>query len=175
MDVVEIVYISFSAVSACLSFAVVLTGLFWPGLMLSKCRPFSNILFFISLCDFLGSISNSFGFPPNGSQLCSAQSFFYLYFIPASWIWTLLLVYQLRTLILFKTLYISRKSMHIICWSIPLIPALLPLSTNYYGQDDGLNEASHCALGGNVRLKFLWMITCDTGLAFICIVLMAIL
>jgi len=64
--------------------------------------------------------------------------------------------------------------MHFICWTIPLIPALLPLSTNYYGQDDGLNEASPCALGGNDKLKFIWIITCDTGLAFICIVLMAI-
>jgi len=64
--------------------------------------------------------------------------------------------------------------MHIICWTIPLIPALLPLSTNDYGQDDGLNEASHCSLGGNERLKFLWIVTCDTGLAFICFLLMAI-
>jgi len=169
-----IIYTSFSAVSAAFSFSVVLTGLFWPGMMLSKCRPFSNILFFISLSDFLGSVANSFGFPPNGSKLCSAQSFFYLYFLPASWLWTLLLVYQLRTLILFKSLNLSLKWMHIICWTIPLIPTLLPLSTNEYGQDDGLNEASPCVLGGNEKMKFLWIIASDTGLAFICFVLMAI-
>ena len=170
----ESAYIALAALSAALSLLVVMTGLFWPNYMLSKNRPFSTVIFFISLCDFCGSIINCLGFPQNGTDRCNFQAFGYLYFIPASWLWTVMLVYQLRTLIIFKRIQLSLNWMHFICWGVAFIPALLPLSTNPYGQDDSLEGNSPCAFGGNSTSKFLWITTCDTGIAFLCFVLMTV-
>ena len=168
------VFIALAALSGFCSLTVVLTGLIWPTFMLSKSRPFSTVIFFISLSDLLASAINCLGFPQNGTNICSFQAFGYLYFIPASWLWTLMLVYLLRTLIIYKTIHLTLNWMHVICWSVPVIPAFLPLTTNPYGQDDSLNGNTPCVLGGNPTTKFLWITSCDTGLAFICFVLMTI-
>eukprot|EP01036_Dinobryon_divergens_P026098 gene26095-34706_t len=39
------------------------------------------------------------------------------------------------------------SQVHAICWTIPLITSLLPLTTNSYGQDDFINGYSPCVLG----------------------------
>jgi hypothetical protein len=153
---------------------VVVTGLLWPGFMLSKNKPFSTMIFFISCCDLLGSLANCIGFPQPGTASCSVQAFFCLYFIPASWLWTAMLVYQLRNLIIFKQISLTMTHVHIICWTIPLITSLLPLTTNSYGQDDFINGYSPCVLGGDVTSKLLWISTCDSGLSLILVILMAI-
>ena len=164
-------YIALGALSALLSCFVVLTGLIWPKYMLSKNRPFSTIIFFISFCDFCGSILNCLGFPSNGLA-CEFQACGYLFFFPASWLWTLMLVYQLRTLIIYNNIRLSVNTMHFICWSIACIPALFPLTTNPYGQDDNLEGNTTCTLGGNIRTKFIWKTVSVSGLAFLCFVLM---
>ena len=170
----EFIFIFLSAISAVFSLLVVLTGIIWPNYMLSKNRPFSAVIFFISFSDLFASIFNCFGFPQSGTELCSAQAFGYLYFIPSCWLWTLLLVFLLRTVIIHKCIQLSFTWMHCICWSIPLIPTFAPLSTNRYGQDDSLNGNAPCVFGGNVNSKYIWIVTCDTGLAFLCFVLMII-
>ena len=174
MDVYEEIYIFLAFLSALFSLMVVLTGLIWPGIMLSKSKPFSTIVFFISFADFCGSILNCLGFPSNGSDMCSLQACGSLYFAPASWLWSMVLVYQLRTLIIFKSINLSMKWLHFICWSIPLIPTFLPLTTNPYGQDDSLNGSAPCVLGGNSTTKFIWLNTTKSGLAFLCFFFMII-
>ena len=165
-------YVAMAALSTVLSSTVVLTGLLWPKYMLSKNRPFSNVIFYISLCDFCASFLNCLGFPSDGI-ICNFQSFAYLFFFPASWLWTLMLVYQLRTLIIHKNIRLSINSMHVICWTIACIPALFPLTTNPYGQDDGLEGNTTCTLGGNPQTKFIWKTVSVSGLAFSCGVLMS--
>ena len=174
MSVQEIIFTLCSAISACFSLVVVLTGLLWPRFMLSKHRPFSKMIFFISCCDLLGSSANCIGFPRSGSISCSIQAFFYLYFIPASWLWTAVLIYQLRSLILFKQISLAMTYVHAICWSIPLITSLLPLTTNPYGQDDFENGFSPCSLGGDRTTRLLWISTTDSGLSFMLVILMTI-
>ena len=142
--------------------------------MLSKNKPFSTMIFFISCCDLLGSLANCIGFPQSGSISCSVQAFFCLFFIPASWLWTTVLVYQLRNLIIFKQISLTMTQVHAICWIIPLIISLLPLTTNPYGQDDFINGYSPCILGGNATSKLLWISTCDSGLFLILVILMTI-
>ena len=173
MIIQEIIFTLTSAISATCSLVVVMTGLIWPRFMLSKHRPFSTMIFFISCCDIVGSVGNCIGFPQNGSTACSVQAFFYLYFIPASWLWTTMLVYQLKTLILSKQISLTMTHAHAICWSVPLIASCLPLTTNSYGQDDYLNGYSPCVLGGNSLAKLLWISTTDSGLSFMLVILMA--
>lgn len=167
-------FIFLASLSAFLSSLVVLTGLIWPGIMLSKCKPFSTIIFFISFADCCGSIINCLGFPQNGSSICSIQACAALYFAPASWLWSLVLVYQLRTLIIFKSIQLSMKWTHFICWSIPLLPTLLPLTTNSYGQDDSINGSIPCVLGGDRTTKFIWIGATNVGIAFLSFVFMVI-
>ena len=174
MNIPEIIFIASSAFSAVFSLVVVVTGILWPRFMLSKNKPFSTMIFYISCCDLLGSSSNCIGFPQRGSVFCSVQGFFFLYFIPASWLWTTMLVYQLRNLILFRKIRLTMTQVHAICWSIPLITSCLPLTTNPYGQDDFVDGYAPCVLGGNTFSKLLWISTCDTGLSFILVVLMAV-
>ena len=85
-----------------------------------------------------------------------------------------MLVYQLRTLLISKSLHISMSWIHVICWVIPLILSLLPLSTNPYGEDDFSSGDLACDLSGNVTSKFIWLDVCMSGAAIVCFILMAI-
>ena len=175
MDSTQVAYIFLASLSAFLSLMVVLTGLIWPEIMLAKSKPFSTIIFFISFADFCGSVMNCLGFPLKGSDMCSTQAAVGIfYFTPASWLWSLMLVYQLRTLIIFKSIHLSINWMHFLCWSVPLLPTFLPLTTNSYGQDDSQNGFVPCTLGGNPTTKFIWIDTVRTGIAFLCFFFMTI-
>ena len=164
-------YISLSAISMFFSAIVITSGLLRPS-MISPKRPFTHIIFAISLCDFLGSIGNVLGFPRNGSVACTVQAFLYLFFFPASWFWTAALVYQLRCVAIHNKIWLRVRYLHMLCWTIPLILALAPLSTNTYGQDDYLEGSSVCNVGGNSLKAYNWSLG-DTGSEFLlCFVLM---
>ena len=173
INVSETIFIVLAALSGSFSLLIILTGCFWPRVMLSKSRPFSKTVFFISICDFCVSIFNCLGFPLNNSDQCSIQAAGLFYFSPTSWLWTTMLVLQLKNLITFKTIHVSMFWMHCICWSIPLFFLLLPLSTNGYGTDDTQNGKYPCDLSGNPATKYVWIDTCSTGAAFMCFLLMA--
>lgn len=81
----EMAYMLFAYFSALCSGLIVLTGVVFPSMMLTTSRPFSHIIFFISLSDMVGSISQGFGFPDSGSTICSVQAFLFLFFMPSSW------------------------------------------------------------------------------------------
>eukprot|EP01038_Epipyxis_sp_PR26KG_P006873 gene6873-9414_t len=146
------VFVTLSVISAFLSGLVVLTAMFSSMMMLSSTRPFSHIIFFISLCDMLGSVGNLFGFPQNRTPQCSIQGFMLQFFFPASWMWTAALVYQIYCMIVYNKLWISLYMVHFICWIIPLCFALIPLSTNHYGVIGKL-AGNPCHLGGNVGIE----------------------
>lgn len=71
-------------ISTLLSAAVVLTALFFPSLKaLSTRRPFSHLLFFISVCDLIGSFANVIGFPETGGNWCFIQAVLFSSAMPA--------------------------------------------------------------------------------------------
>lgn len=148
----SIVFASFGLVSAIISGIVVLTGLLSFSKTLSPSRPFSYIIFFISFADLIASIGFSLGYPNDDTDLCSCQSFLILYFTTATWVWASILIYQLKSLILYKKIFISIKLMHVIAWTIPLIPAVLPIITNTanYGIDDNYSGATNCNLKSSI-------------------------
>ena len=169
----EIMLIAGGSLSALCSGSVVLTGLMFSKTMLNRTHPFSNMIFFISLCDLLGSIAISLGYPADGTDDCRAQSFMLFFFFPASWMWTTALVYQLHSMMFYKKLKMSMFSLHCICWSISLMVALLPLSENEYGQDDDLVERSVCYLkSSHKQRKFWWLFGLYNGLLIVCVLLM---
>lgn len=169
----EIVLITGGVISALFSGSVVLTGIVFSKTMLSRTHPFSNMIFFISLCDMLGSIAMSLGYPD--SDECKVQSFFLLFFFPASWLWTTCLVYQLRSMMFYKKLHLSMFTLHCICWSVSLLVALLPLSQNQYGEDDDLEDRSVCYLASTDKhRKFWWLFGLYFGVLLVCVLLMLV-
>ena len=169
----ELLLVVGGSIAAAFSGFVVLTGLVFSKTMLSRTHPFSNIIFFISLCDFVGSIANTIGFPDSDSVSCRAQSFMLFFFFPAAWLWTSALVYQLRSMMLYKKLHISMFTVHCVCWSLALCVAMLPLTEDTYGQDDDLAGRSVCILASHdKRRKYQWMFVLFYGMLIICITLM---
>lgn len=88
--------------------------------------------------------------------MCTAQAVMFLFFFPASWTWSVALVYQLRCVLRFKKLWFTVAPLHFFCWGIPLVLLFLPLLTpTQFGQDDGYNGKSPCTLSG--KDSKLWM------------------
>ena len=85
-----------------------------------------------------------------------------------------MLVYQLKTLLILKMLPIPMIWIHGICWGIPLVLSLLPLSTNPYGMDDYANGDVACDLSGTRTSKYIWLDLIVSFVAVVCIILMAI-
>mmetsp|Transcript_4004 Transcript_4004/g.6297 ORF Transcript_4004/g.6297 Transcript_4004/m.6297 type:complete len:325 (-) Transcript_4004:482-1456(-) len=171
----EDIFVTCAIVSSSLSTLVVLTGIVFPRLMLGRNHPFSNIIFFISLSDLGASIANCFGYPEDGqSALCQAQSFMIAFFFPASWAWIAALVYQLRCMLLFKRLYLSVETLHVICWSVGVLTSILPLSQNEMGEDDEESGDGVCIYRNtdSEETKFLWVLFLFYGVFFILLLAM---
>ena len=54
-EILEIIFIAGAGVSVVASAMVILTGLVFSEIMLAKYRPFTKMVFYISLADFFGS------------------------------------------------------------------------------------------------------------------------
>lgn len=152
----ENLFILFGSISFALSSLVVLTGLVFTSMLQSR-NIFSYCLFFISLCDMVGSIVYILGFPRNGTIVCEFQAFLFVFVVPSSWLWTAALVFQLRCAVIYKRIWLSATSLHLIVWGLNLLLTLLPLSTNAYGQDDAVIDTT-CDFRGNKRFKDVWLV-----------------
>lgn len=171
------IFSAFAQLATIASGSVVLTGILFPSLLLNVERPFSYAVFFISLTDLMASFGSTLGYPTHNGPKCTIQTILTFYFYPASWIWTTLLVYQLRYLIIFKALGISIRKMHFIAWTIPFIPLLLPLSYDNmsYGTDDAVAGLGSCGFHNpdHERAKYVWVLCLYWGMAFLSFILMA--
>ncbi len=169
---ISIIYICCSVISALVSGIVVLSGLLFPSMFFDPTRPISHIIICISLADFIASIGNSLGFHSNESAICQVQAALYNYFLPCSWIWTAILVYQLSCLIITKKMWLKYREMHILGWGLGLIPALLPLTTNTYGNDDAFAGEAPCNYAGDRETKLIWLYAVFLGLPLVTFLLM---
>ncbi|KAJ1428025.1 hypothetical protein B484DRAFT_72155 [Ochromonadaceae sp. CCMP2298] len=169
----EALFIAGATGSAAFSFSVVLTGLVFPKIILSAQHPFSNIIWLISLSDMIASISFCFGFPTQGTHLCEAQSILMLFFFPASWLWTVALVFQLYSMSVYRRLCIRMFPLHCIVWSVSLLVLTLPLIENRYGNDDELSGHVICTLNGRQQRNHLeWMLGIFNGVLGLCVAFM---
>ena len=165
----------FAQISSFFSLSIIVSGLVFPHVLLTFKRPFSYAIFWTSVADFLGSIGGTFGYASPGDGKCVLQSILRLYFYPASWIWILILVYQLRNLLIFKELGLKPREMHLIAWLVPLIPLLLPFSSGNmsYGTDDRVSGQYPCSWSSNHEAsKYVWIIAVYWGLVLFCFSIM---
>lgn len=168
----EDLFRAMSGFAALASGSVVGTAILCPEVLLNDDRPFSQLVFFISFSDMVGSLSFTLGFPSNGTFQCTAQSFFSLVFFPASWLFTTAMVFQLRCALISKGLWISNRwIIRGLCIS-SLVCAFLPLSTNEYGNVDDSNGRYPCTIGGRRQTGFIWFLSSFFGILAICIFIM---
>lgn len=136
-EVLPVLFTVVGCVGSLGCFCVVLTGIRFPSLMLNDKRIFSHILFFISLCDMITDIAYSIGYPQPGSRQCGIQGFILSFFPLASWLWTTILIFQLRCALLLRRVWLTPMPLHVFTWGLSLILSLIPLSvTKGYGTDN---------------------------------------
>lgn len=130
MQPIEIVVVC-AAVVSCVSSLIVITTI----LTFKEMRRgnFMRIILYMSLSDFAMNLSSAIGFPPDGSIRCWMQGMLQIYFAVSSWLWTTVLAYRIYCIVKFGICYLKNWHSHIICWGIPLMLTLLPLTTSKYG------------------------------------------
>lgn len=93
----------------------------------------------ISVSDLGYSIGAFFGDPDDDSSLCTTQAIMISFFELSSVLWTTMIAFTLTTLIKDQTKDVTQLigRMHAFCWGVPLLLALLPLTTSSYGDSGG--------------------------------------
>jgi hypothetical protein len=158
-------FIAFSIVSVICSFLVIVTGVTFPPM---RQRLFMKILMYISASTTIATITSSFGMVSN-APLCGLQSFFTSWLFKTSWAWTTVLSYHLYCIV-FHGFFVPRPLlMHILCWVVPLIMTLLPLSTNVYGRSSDDFVLGWCYLDGNENFAAFWSLTTISAFLVVCL------
>jgi len=90
----------------------------------------------ISFCYMTANFAAALGEPPNASPLCEFQGLVQNYFNTAGVLWTTGIAYMLYLLVTTGTVNVSYTQLSYFCWGAPLISALLPYISAYYGRPD---------------------------------------
>ena len=122
---------------------IVLTYLLFPNLR--KLR-YIELVFYVAVNDLMASIGMALGPSENGSPECWYQGMSSTGNYLSSVFWTALITYQVYEVVVnegkvVKSLYYA----HIICWGLPILLTLLPLTTNTYSNPD--DENTWCFVG----------------------------
>ena len=112
--------------------------------VLVRGKSLIHYVLMIAIADTFASIALTLGFPKSG-MLCSFQGFSVVFFSRMSWNFTLVLVFQLCFIVVYKKYFLNIKYMHIIVWTLNLSLAFLPFSTGtYYGRSDNIKAVNRC-------------------------------
>ena len=122
-----------SSISFFASFLVMLTYVTFPDLR--KLR-YIELVFYVAINDFIASIGMALGPSNDGSAACWFQGLSTSYNFNSSVCWTTVMSYQVYLIVFYGQLLQDLTYLHLICWILPLVLTLLPLSTNTYGNVD---------------------------------------
>ena len=100
-----------------------------------------RLVFYLSMCEFLFSVTNLMGLPDEDSGWCFFQAFGNSFFTVAAVLWTTVIAYCLNQSFGSSSsaslaAIPQNKLMgrfHLYCWGIPFVLSLLPLFTDSYG------------------------------------------
>lgn len=109
------------------SLFMIITYLIFPRFHTLK---YMEIIFYVSLNDLIASIGVAIGYVNSGSIACWIQGITTNYNYLSSILWTVVLSYDLFSIIKSSKPIRDHRICHIICWGFPLLTTLLPLSTN---------------------------------------------
>ena len=115
--------------SSVASLAVCVTTLVFPEL---RNLRYIELVCYVSVNELLASIGAAIGPTQNGSFACWFQGITTNANYLSATLWATLITYQIWLVVYRQTVIKDLTFAHIICWGIPLLVSLLPLSTSTY-------------------------------------------
>lgn len=115
------------------SFSILLTYFLFKDIRRLR---FVEIVFYVSLSDFIASIGSSIGATHNVAA-CAFQGITTNVFYVSSCFWTVVVTYQLWLIICKGTVISNLKMYHVICWGIPTFFGLIIYVNDTYTNYDG--------------------------------------
>lgn len=94
-----------------------------------------ELAFYVSINDLCAAIEICLGILPPDSPACWFQGMGTTYSFLASVFWNCVITYQIFLIVHRGSIIEDMTKFHYVCWFLPLIPMLLPLTTNNYGSD----------------------------------------
>lgn len=154
---------------------------YYKSLKLNK-RSYNNVIFYIAICDTLSSIGGLLGISKSGSLKCSIQTLLTNIFPLSSIFWTTIISYILYNIIKCTKITISLNNnitsliwIHLICWGIPIIVTLLPLTTETYGTYDGNDGWCFLEPGKNSWTYDFWVYVSFFGWVYLALIIYIVL
>ncbi len=155
IDLMEGISITSGVLSLIASLMVIFTVLKFPSMWTNKI--YMQILVMISVSDVISSIAVTFGFPKG--TLCTVQGTLIFFGFRASWIWSVLMIYQLCSIVKYGHLRLSFRTMNLICWSLDLIAEFLPLATGtWYANSPDFQGYTVCSISAYGKSAFSAML-----------------
>lgn len=133
LSVVETIFGSISA-GACLT--VIATYFLFADL---RCLRFVELVFYVSINDMIASVGIALGKVQTGSFACWFQGLSTNINYLSSMFWTTVITVQIWLIVMRGTTLQDMGMIHLVCWVVPVVVSLLPLTTNTYG-NEGTNE-----------------------------------
>ncbi|KAJ1407232.1 hypothetical protein B484DRAFT_483152 [Ochromonadaceae sp. CCMP2298] len=122
------------SISAAACFAVILTYLLFPVM---RRQRYIELVFYVALNDMIASIGMALGPTSNGSFECWYQGISTTFNFLSVIFWSCAIAWQLYAVVVLQGTIIKRMFWwHVVCWGLPLLLSLLPLTTNTYGNTD---------------------------------------
>ena len=122
-------------------FLVILTYITFKDL---RSLRYVELVTYVSLNDMIASIGLALGGSKTGSFVCTFQAIVTNLNYLSAIFWTTIIAYQLWLAVHYNHTIQQNQMLliHLICWGLPIILTLLPLSTNDYGNAD--DESTWC-------------------------------
>jgi hypothetical protein len=154
------------------SLPLLVTVVMFPSMIRHK--VFMEIIVSLIVCDILGNWPYAIGYYPNsGTALCSFAAFCNLFFLRATWLYTLAMVFNLRCLVFHRRALLVKYWLHGFALVVPLVLSLAQLSTNPYGKPS--KGMTVCSIKGNDLDAKYWHDIAYSGLLLICLLVMIIM
>lgn len=153
----------------------ILTFLLFPDL---RCLRYVELVFYVSINDLIATIGAGMGKTVNGSPACWFQGIATNWNYLSAVMWTTTIAFQLWLVVSSTKIIVNMSPFHIFCWGFPLLVALLPLSTNSYGNPD--DEADWCFISSTLPgypqwTQLFWELLSFYIWMWLCIIAMTVL
>lgn len=90
-------------------------------------------IMYMSLAELLMNVTSMMGFPEDGSFLCWLQGLLQVAMAISSWLWATVLSFMIYRIVINGRFKFNMPVAHLLCWGLPVVLALLPLTTSRYG------------------------------------------
>lgn len=127
--------------SASASLIIVISFFLFPDLRQLR---YIQLVFFVALNDMIASIAISMGRGESGTFVCWFQGMTVILNYLSSIFWTVVISYQVWLVLERKQVIQNMTMIHVICWGLPVVLTLLPLSTNTFGESSAFFNSEWC-------------------------------